>query len=54
MVLQEQVSGTKSGWFGVRAADGSEMLLGFEIMSRLTENRSPMEAKSREFGGAAR
>lgn len=30
------------------------MLLGFEIMSLLTEKRSPIVAKSRKFGDVAR
>ncbi|CAN1128933.1 hypothetical protein LINPERHAP2_LOCUS4930 [Linum perenne] len=54
MVLQEQVKGTKSCWVGVKGEDALEMLLGLEIMRRLTEKRSAMEAKSRKLGGVGR
>lgn len=53
--LHEQVSGTKRDWLGMRGDDGDDdMLLGFEIIRRLTEKRSPMEARSRRFGAVAR
>ncbi|CAI0465639.1 unnamed protein product, partial [Linum tenue] len=52
--LDRRVNGTKSGWLGNNDAAGSEMLLGLETMRRLTEKRSPMEAKSRKLGGEAR
>lgn len=50
MVLQEQVRGIKRGWEGRRGVVGSEMLLGLEIMRRLREKRSAMEARSRKLG----
>lgn len=53
MVLQEQVRGIKRGWEGRRGVVGSEMLLGVEIMRRLREKRSAMEARSRKLGEVA-
>lgn len=53
MVLQEQVKGTKRDWSGSRGEEGEDMLLGFDIMRRLTEKRSPIEARSRKSGLAA-
>lgn len=52
--LQEQVMGMKRGWFGTRGEEGEVMLLGFDIMSRLTEKRSAIEARSRKSGAMAR
>lgn len=51
--LQEQVSGTKRGWSWTRGEVGEEMLLGSDIMRRLTEKRSAMEARSRKSGAVA-
>lgn len=53
MKLQEQAKGTKRGWFGAKVELGEEMLLGSAIMGRLTEKRSPMEARSRKLGAEA-
>lgn len=50
-VLQEHLMGTKRDWSGRRGDVGDEMLLGLDIMRRLTAKRSPMEAKSRKSGG---
>ncbi|KAF7806978.1 uncharacterized protein G2W53_039139 [Senna tora] len=52
--LQEQGIGMKRGCSGTREEEGEEMLLGFEIMRRLTEKRSPMEPRSRKSGAEAR
>lgn len=54
MELQEHDRGTKRGWLGMRGDDGEDMLLGFDIMRRLTMKRSAMEARSRKLGAAAR
>lgn len=51
--LQEQGIGIKRGWPETRVAFEEEMLLGFEIMKRLTEKRSPMVARSRKSGAEA-
>lgn len=51
--LQEQDSGTKRAWSWIRGEVGEEMLLGFDIMRRLTEKRSAMEARSRKSGAMA-
>lgn len=53
-VLQEQVKGTKRGWFGMSGDDGEDILLGFDIMRRLTEKRSAIEARSSKLGAEAR
>lgn len=51
--LHEQDRGIKRGWSWIRGEVGEEMLLGLEIMRRLTEKRSPMEARSRKSGAMA-
>lgn len=51
--LQEQDSGTKRGWSWIRGEVGEEMLLGSDIMRRLTAKRSAMEARSRKSGAMA-
>lgn len=53
MLLQEHVMGIKRGWSLTRVVFGLEILLGFAIISLLTENRSPIEAKSRNSGALA-
>jgi len=54
--LQEQVKGTKRGVFGSKGVlrEEEEMLDGVDIMRRLTEKRSPMEARSVKLGAVAR
>ncbi|KAL6549141.1 hypothetical protein OROHE_008986 [Orobanche hederae] len=49
----EHVMGTRRGWFGIKVVFGVEMLLGWDIMRRLTEKRSPTEARSRKSGDVA-
>lgn len=46
--LQEQVIGMKRGWFRMSGEVGSDMLLGLEIIKRLTEKRSAIVARSIE------
>lgn len=53
MELQEHEIGTKRGWPETRAEEGEDMLLGSDILRRLTEKRSPMEARSRKSGALA-
>jgi hypothetical protein len=38
----------------MRGEAGEEMLLGFDIIRRLTEKRSPIEERSRKLGAVAR
>lgn len=52
--LQEHVRGTKRGWLATRGEEGEDMLLGSDIIRRLREKRSAMEARSRKFGAVAR
>lgn len=52
--LHEHASGTKRGWLGRRGEVKDDILLGFEIIRRLTEKRSPMEARSMNSGAMAR
>lgn len=47
MKLHEQVKGMRRGWLGSRGEEGEEILLGFEIIKRLSWKRSEMVAKSR-------
>ncbi|KAL6541154.1 hypothetical protein OROMI_025037 [Orobanche minor] len=49
----EHVMGTKRDWFGIKVVFGVEMLLGRDIMRRLTEKRSSTEARSRKSGDMA-
>lgn len=51
--LHEHDRGTNRGWSWIRGEVGEEMLLGLEIMRRLTEKRSAMEARSRKLGAMA-
>ena len=53
MLLQEHERGTKRGCPATRVEEGEDMLLGSDILRRLSEKRSPMEARSRKFGAVA-
>lgn len=52
--LHEHVIGIKRGWLGERGEVREVKLLGLAIIGRLTEKRSPMEARSSWLGPMAR
>lgn len=52
--LQEHERGIKRGWLLTKGMEGDEMLLGVEIITRLTPKRSPIVARSVKLGLVAR